>query len=827
MIRTDRLSSFTHTHKTLHIPPSWAIVDQRFRQDTASFDLRSTQHDIAPPETPTGLSRALSIASIPPTYDQALHEGTLDITNGSPAPLTPPNENNPEGNDNVEPPPYSTKEEIEEQSPNVYETAEPSVQAAEPSVQAAEPSVQTIEPAGPSVQAAGPSVQAAGSSISLARDSEHLMPLPSSGDAVVTRAVQQLQFQPPPRKNEILPNTIQSSLRPPSVIRAKGRSQYTTGASSSCIPSAIEACLQILYLRPLSPDALELILKAGSRYRGTSHIEAGKVRSQVKRYREALETVNEFHYPLIELRQLVSDLMRLAREKGKPVAAIITKPPESIMVAVHNEAGKNIIMFDSHPRPELHPDSAAFLEFKDPNGLLAYLRDLMPTPRDLNLQDLDMYQAMILGSVSVLVFTASKNEFNTTLSQQDLFMLEIQYENFDLRQENMSLIERLENLTRNNQMEFASMNETIRLLNEELRNISLSRGRKDMSGTLYNNSQRSSTGKGSSLKDLIWRPAHKNGATQVGNERFYNEPAYKNGATQAGNERLYNELAYKNGDTLTGPSHLFNDPQDSMSTRTGRQLGEIADHSDFELARRLQEEEQIRDTFDDQDAAMARRLQEEFEKEESRLEADRSQAKLYNQRILECPICSDQYPLDDTFHLEDCSHDICRTCAAQYIQTAVRDRNFPCLCPCCTANNEQTSSEIPQHMALSVLGEEDQMTWLSLERERGITSVSGVKFIYCRNKKCEKPFEVGTLKEADRLARVTCPYCQHQWCEKCDIDTWHEGATCRQYQKWKEDNGKADELTDATVKKAGYKKCPGMYCTFFNRRVSSFELKTP
>ncbi|RUS24352.1 hypothetical protein BC938DRAFT_473720 [Jimgerdemannia flammicorona] len=219
-----------------------------------------------------------------------------------------------------------------------------------------------------------------------------------------------------------------------------------------------------------------------------------------------------------------------------------------------------------------------------------------------------------------------------------------------------------------------------------------------------------------------------------------------------------------------------------------------------------------RNAEDSFSSEIARRLQEEFDLEESRLRADRTYSEFLRLSILECPICSSEYPVDSTFHIDECGHDICWTCAAQYVQTSIETRAFPCLCPCCRAagDAENPPSVISQNMLLSVLDEEGQRRWLEIERERAITSDPTVRFTNCRNPECGKPTMLGTATEASDLTSVVCPYCYHTWCERCDTDVWHDGTTCEQYQQWREENEQADERTEQTVEEEGYIKCPGM-----------------
>ncbi|RUS29458.1 hypothetical protein BC938DRAFT_480642, partial [Jimgerdemannia flammicorona] len=566
----------------------------------------------------------------------------------------------------------------------------------------------------------------------------------------------------------------------PHIIGANGRSQYTSGAASSCIPSCMEACLQLVYGRPLCLTALDNILKAGSRYRGADHIEAGELQASVERYSKALRVVVEQQYPLTALERVVRDLAALARDERQPVAAIVTRPPESVVVAVDPRSETPVVLFDSHPRPEFHLDNAAFLCFEDQRGLVEYLHRLMSGPEKLHLEDLDAYTTMIMGSVSVLVFKASKQGMDVMLSESDLLGLETQYKNFQLQQQNLFLTKQCEGIVRKHQREIDNLRtEIIRPYDRELDRLKQEvRTVRDKLEVMNIQQGRQQSGQRDAL-----------GRKQTGD--YWNFGIMDRGA-QYCTPSPRQPQPY----TTSGPSGERCQPERPDRTNSfdsDRELalrlqedGKRMHESDADMARLLQEQFAIEESclkhaeffnqripdgdhelalelqaeeephIHEGDADIARRLQEEFELEESRIRADRTHAESLHQSILECPICSSEYPVDSTFHIDECGHDICRTCATQYVQTAIETRTFPCLCPCCIAADdaENPSSVISQNMVLSVLKEEGQRRWLEIERERAITSDPTVIFTNCRNPECGKPSVLGTATEASGLTSV-------------------------------------------------------------------------
>ncbi|RUS27524.1 hypothetical protein BC938DRAFT_483120 [Jimgerdemannia flammicorona] len=553
------------------------------------------------------------------------------------------------------------------------------------------------------------------------------------------------------------------------------------------------------------------------------------------------------------------------RSAGK---AIVTKPPESVMVASRSEMP--IVLFDSHLRPEFHPDSPAFLCFEEQRGLVEYLHRLMPGPQEIDLEDLDAYTAMIMGSVSVLVFKASKQDMDTMLNESNLLGLEMQYKNFQLQQENLSLTKQCERMVREHQREIDNLRtEIIWPYERELSHLKqeVQTVRAELEGMTIQQRQQQSGQRGAlgrlqtsnywnfEIMDRMAQyvtpsPRQPKSYTASGpsGEQWQTDNAL--GPRDKGkrpdrtksfdsDRRIRDRGVPPQGRPLTRRIFPPENPQER--SRAGARTssgGKVTYNGDADIARRLQEEFAIEESrlmaertraegdhklalepqaeekphIHEGDADIACRLQEEFEIEELLLIADRTHAESFRQSILECPICSSEYPVDNTFHIDECGHDNCRTCAAQYIQTTMETRVFPCLCPCCRAAGDvaRPPSVISQNMVLSALDEEGQRGWLEMERERAITSDPTIRYTRCRNSECGKLVVVGTAAEASYLTSVVCPYCSHRWYEGCATDAWHDGITCEQYRQWRAENGQADESLERIIQEQGYKRCPGM-----------------
>ena len=108
--------------------------------------------------------------------------------------------------------------------------------------------------------------------------------------------------------------------------------------------------------------------------------------------------------------------------------AIITRPPE--IVALFNipsgdpESPSIPILFDSHPRPHLHPRGAAFIFFLDEEGPVQYLSSLFQTDRAL--VESKTWDASLLGQYTAHVLKlkmSTPDEHERALYQANIRVL--------------------------------------------------------------------------------------------------------------------------------------------------------------------------------------------------------------------------------------------------------------------------------------------------------------------------------------------------------------------------------------------------------------------
>ena len=115
--------------------------------------------------------------------------------------------------------------------------------------------------------------------------------------------------------------------------------------------------------------------------------------------------------------------------RGTCTVAIITRPPE--IVALFNIPSGNPdipsvqILFDSHPRPHLHPRGAAFIFFLNEEGPVKYLSSLFQMDRSL--VESKTWDASLLGQYTAHILTLkvpTEAEIHRAIYQANIQLLE-------------------------------------------------------------------------------------------------------------------------------------------------------------------------------------------------------------------------------------------------------------------------------------------------------------------------------------------------------------------------------------------------------------------
>ncbi|KAI0772084.1 hypothetical protein BD413DRAFT_604199 [Trametes elegans] len=110
----------------------------------------------------------------------------------------------------------------------------------------------------------------------------------------------------------------------------------------------------------------------------------------------------------VSLSRIIGSLAEITKERGVSSCVIITRPPEIIACfCIVDGPSRLFVIFDSHPRPNKHPDGAAFIFHKSLNATARYLSELLHYDEGL-LRETDVqWEAQLLAHCSGDIFIAA------------------------------------------------------------------------------------------------------------------------------------------------------------------------------------------------------------------------------------------------------------------------------------------------------------------------------------------------------------------------------------------------------------------------------------
>lgn len=163
-----------------------------------------------------------------------------------------------------------------------------------------------------------------------------------------------------------------------------------------------------------------------------------------------------------------------------------------------------------------------------------------------------------------------------------------------------------------------------------------------------------------------------------------------------------------------------------------------------------------------------------------------------NDIMNECPICYEEYSLDDMIQL-DCSHNYCLECMNGHLTTCIGNRKLEFKCP-----DPTCKWDISQRQAGKVLNKED-LQIMELMSVR--SAMTGNKDVYY----CPKPDCVGLAEVIAPVTQFICPLrsCGYSFCILCKED-WHYPLRCKIKREETVEEKELQEL----LKDKRYKRCP-------------------
>ena len=132
------------------------------------------------------------------------------------------------------------------------------------------------------------------------------------------------------------------------------------------------------------------VLACASNFSSQYHLDTTEVFEQCRRYSH-LEQKRTLQYTQAQFQELIEEMVRIFRSNpGHAVVAIVTKPPETVLLFVDRHGALHL--FDSHRRPD--HEGAALLYFEDDRQLLQYLQELFPPAESTGDPEMDMQMLM-------------------------------------------------------------------------------------------------------------------------------------------------------------------------------------------------------------------------------------------------------------------------------------------------------------------------------------------------------------------------------------------------------------------------------------------------
>jgi hypothetical protein len=111
---------------------------------------------------------------------------------------------------------------------------------------------------------------------------------------------------------------------------------------------------------------------------------------------------------------------------------------------------------------------------------------------------------------------------------------------------------------------------------------------------------------------------------------------------------------------------------------------------DRALADRLRAEEQA---AAERDREMAHRLQVEYEGDIAAITADAEIARQLSDEGFKCPICLEDWSIQNVVELGQCRHRQCRDCIRELIYAELESNHWPIVCSLCKAGADGDAAE--------------------------------------------------------------------------------------------------------------------------------------
>ncbi|GJE84050.1 RING-type domain-containing protein [Phanerochaete sordida] len=493
-------------------------------------------------------------------------------------------------------------------------------------------------------------------------------------------------------------------------------------------------------------------------------------------------------------------LERLRQESNryrKSSCAVITRPPEIVACfCIYGADGDFYVIFDSHPRPGTHPDSAAFIFNKSAYSTAHYLANLFRADWSLVADEELQWETQLLGNFSGHLFVAhpqlgedGADYWMGATLQASLETLALRAEQDQLKSEKTQL--HAENATL--KADIARLRERERERNAVLHRPP--RVRTVSRETKQPHSPSDPDGARLHRRDSIFSSFVQSGSSAFAAARSSIATVTSLGRTPASSPKE----ARSPGTPWPTPPSPVSPAKGKGKGRASSQYGDSTD----DLALALQQQElfdslmRMPSVSDASDwSAPVPPLPPLPPRPLPRApRTPRAPTPKPAVATFMCGICLDHHSHEDVAQVDGCGHMFCRDCIRAHVATQLAQRLHPIVCPLCSAEKSDAdpavlSDEFVQQVGLS---EGEYATFVELQM------ASFSMLLHCRG--CDNSFFV-VKDELDEVSIITCPLpgCEQSWCKMCSqmLDDQEAEHSC---------DGTAE--LHRLMGQKGWKYCPG------------------
>ncbi|XP_028391696.1 LOW QUALITY PROTEIN: uncharacterized protein LOC114516423 [Dendronephthya gigantea] len=155
----------------------------------------------------------------------------------------------------------------------------------------------------------------------------------------------------------------------------------------------------------------------------------------------------------------------------------------------------------------------------------------------------------------------------------------------------------------------------------------------------------------------------------------------------------------------------------------------------------------------------------------------------------DCPICVEQKPMGQMITFLNCQDKICKDCVTEYLKGLIKEKQIHQItCPVCSLpdlSDEATAADYFNNLDIMIRQLVDPETHDIFQkklRDRALRKEEN--FRWCAH--CS----YGFINELPNVNKMQCPNCQQYTCFTCkkQWEDQHEGITCQEFARWKEEN---------------------------------------